>query len=68
MHLLWFAPNGADNDDDSLLIGVYESETAAREAIKRLDKKPGFAEFPQGFQIHTRELGQDHWTEGFIND
>jgi hypothetical protein len=68
VHLLWFAPNGPDNDDDSLLIGVYETEVAALEAVQRLSNKPGFVDYPEGFQIHPRELGRDSWVEGFIKD
>jgi len=50
------------------LIGVYETEAAAKAAIGRLTSKPGFVDNPQGFQVHWRELGLDSWTEGFIRD
>jgi homoserine kinase type II len=66
VHLLWFIPEG--EEDDGPLIGVYESELAAKAAIERLRSKPGFIDYPQGFQIHSRELGQDDWTEGFVRD
>ncbi len=49
-----------------LLIGVYDSEASANAAIERLKKKPGFVDFPEGFQIHRRELGLDSWTGGFV--
>ena len=68
VHLLWFAPNGTNNEDDSLLIGVYETNGAAQAAIQRLINKPGFVDFPEGFQIHPRVLGKDHWEEGFVRD
>jgi len=73
VYLLWFISadrekddDGFEKDDDGLLIGVYDSELAARDAIGRLKSKPGFVDNPQGFQIHTRELGKDSWTEGFV--
>lgn len=66
--LVWFVPQGGEEEDDGLLIGVYESGAAAEAAIQRLRTKPGFVDSPQGFQIHSRELGQDSWTEGFVRD
>ena len=66
VYLLWFIPQEHQEDDDGLLIGVYESEAAAKAAIERLRGKPGFHDYPEGVEIHTRELNQDSWTEGFI--
>lgn len=63
--LLWFVPDG-NEDEDALLIGVYESEQEAELATGRLSNKPGFAEYPDGFQIHARELGLDSWVDGFV--
>ena len=68
VYLLWFFPDEDELQDDQLLIGVYESRSAAKIAIERLRTKPGFVDYPQGFQIHSRELGQDSWTEGFVRD
>ena len=63
VHLLWFV-----QQDDELLIGVSETESDANNAIERLKSKPGFLDFLQAFEIHSYELGKDHWTEGFIRD
>jgi hypothetical protein len=65
--LLWFVED-EDQNDNGLLIGAYESELAAKEAIERLRSKPGFVDNPKGFQVHVRQLGQDSWTEGFVRD
>lgn len=65
--LLWFvAKEDGQDDDDGLLIGVYQTELGAKQAIERLRTKPGFAEYPEGFQIHSRELDCDSWTDGFV--
>ena len=64
IYLLWFVPEGGQDDDEGILIGVYESEKAAKPAIGRLRSKPGFVDYPQGFEIHSRELNQDSWTKG----
>ena len=65
--LLWFLPSGAE-DEDGLLVGVYETPAAARLAIERLREKPGFADHPSGFQIHQREVGRDAWPDGYTVD
>jgi hypothetical protein len=66
VYLLWFVPRDDEDEGNSLLIGVYATEADARAAIERLKGKLGFTEFPEGFQIHSRIMGQDSWTEGFI--
>ena len=66
VYLLWFVSEKDELEDNGLLIGVYESEAEAIAAIERLRDKPGFVNFVQGFQIHSRNLGQDSWPEGFI--
>ncbi|HYM07982.1 MAG TPA: hypothetical protein VEU11_15610 [Terriglobales bacterium] len=68
VHLLWFVQENPEGEDTELLLGVYSSEAAAKTAIQRLQDKPGFVSFPDGFQIHPYELDRDHWTEGFIVD
>ncbi|MFP5237115.1 MAG: hypothetical protein ACLGSD_14535 [Acidobacteriota bacterium] len=50
---------------DLLLVGLYRSEADANAAIQRLKLKPGFAEYPDCFEIHAYELGKDIWSEGF---
>ena len=66
VHLLWFVQERDNDEDTELLVGIYKTEADAKAAIDRLRNKPGFADFPEGFQIHQRELGQDSWTEGFV--
>jgi len=68
VYLLWFVPEGGQEDDDGLLIGVFKSELTAKATIERLRGKPGFVDYPQGFEIHSRELNRDSWTEGFFRD
>jgi hypothetical protein len=57
-----------DGAEDELLIGVYRAEADARAAIGRLRGKPGFAAFPEGFQVEPYELNRDHWIDGFAID
>jgi hypothetical protein len=46
---------------------VYRTVEAARNAISRLDRMPGFRDYPDGFQIEEYELDADHWTAGFCD-
>jgi len=66
--LLWYIKNRNSSNEDELLIGVYDSEVEVQAAIERLKAKPGFADAPEGFQIHRYEVNRDGWTEGFIVD
>lgn len=68
VYLLWFVPEGEGGEDDALLIGVYVSEPEAKAASYRLQSKPGFSDYTNGFQIHPYEVGRDHWTEGFVRN
>jgi len=63
--LLWYEREWDEGDDTELLIGVYQSEADAKEAIERLKGQPGFRAYPEGFMIAPYEIGKDHWTEGY---
>lgn len=67
VYLLWFVAKEDEQNDNGLLIGVYQSEAGAKSAIERLRSKPGFEKYPEGFQIHPRDLDQDSWNEGFVD-
>ena len=64
--LLWFEQEEQDGDDTELLIGVYRTEADALAAKDRLKSQPGFREHPDGFSTSEYQIGQDHWTEGFV--
>jgi hypothetical protein len=63
--LLWFEREREAGEDTELLIGVYRTEEAAREAIVRLKDQAGFKDHPEGFHVYPRTLDKDSWTEGF---
>ncbi len=68
LYLLWFVSSATESEDSGILIGVYSSESAAKSAVARLEGKPGFVDYPSGFQIWPRVLNEDSWTEGFVKD
>ncbi len=65
VQLLWHVRPDDAYGDDAKLIGVYRTVEAARNAIARLDRMPGFRDYPEGFQIEEYRLDVDHWTTGF---
>ncbi len=69
VHLLWFTKEMPEGQDDiELLIGVYSSVEKARAVIEKMKVKPGFVDFPQGFEVCPYSIDDDHWTEGFVLD
>ncbi len=48
-------------------VGIYSSEVKAQAAIARLAMQPGFADYPERFEIDSYELDEDNWTEGFVS-
>jgi hypothetical protein len=64
--VLWHVHESDNCADDEKLSGVYRTEEDAQAAIERLCTKPGFVDFPQGFQICPYTLNRDGWTEGFV--
>lgn len=53
--------------EETKLIGVYSSATAAADAMERLRKQPGFRDRPNDFSIDEYEINRDHWCEGFVS-
>jgi hypothetical protein len=63
--ILWHTHELPGQEDDSKLIGVYETAELAGCAKKRAACLPGFADHPNGFEICEYQVGRDGWTEGF---
>jgi hypothetical protein len=66
VYVLWHThvlPNG---DEDDKLIGIYSTESKAKEAQERAVKLPGFHDAPEGFLIDRCVLDEDDWKEGYV--
>lgn len=60
-------PHPADRDlDVSLDIGIYSTRDIAEEAVNRLRKQRGFADYPDGFFIDAMELDVTAWDGGYF--
>lgn len=62
---LWFIREYESREDTELHIGIFATSEDAASAIALLRDKPGFRDFPEGFEIHETILGQVGWPEGF---
>jgi homoserine kinase type II len=63
---LWFTREYEDREDTELHIGVYATRADAEAAIDALKGKPGFCDYPEGFEAHEVELGHTGWRDGFV--
>lgn len=46
-------------------IGVYSSQANAEAVINQLKEKPGFVNYPDGFNIDKYEIDKIFWNDGF---
>ncbi len=65
---LWFTREYDDREDTELRIGIYASEADAWGTVEQLRNKPGFREYPDGFEVHPVQLGMTGWQEGFVTE
>lgn len=67
----------ANGEECVRMIGVYSNRDEAERAVARQSSLPGFRdhsniidplrdERESGFYIDEYQVGQDHWTEGFV--
>jgi hypothetical protein len=68
LHVLWhsYQPDPTVDHDEETFIGIYSSEEKARAAVEQLRLKPGFRDYPDGFEIHPQQVDATGWDEGFI--
>jgi len=64
--ILWHTHELNDGEEDSKLLGVYSSESVAKDKINEYKKLPGFREYSDGFQVVKYEIDVDQWQEGFV--
>ncbi|MBB3692044.1 hypothetical protein [Sphingomonas sp. BK580] len=63
---LWFTREYDHREDTELHIGIYATEPEALAAIEALREKPGFCEYPDGFDVIPTKLGLTGWQDGFV--
>ena len=68
VYILWHGDDLGLGAPEAKLLGVYSSEAAAQERIRRTIPKgvPGFADHPDDFRICRYEIDKDEWVEGYV--
>ncbi|WP_394782284.1 hypothetical protein [Undibacterium sp.] len=56
---------GESDSETYKLIGVFDTENSALDAIKILSLKPGFCDYVNGFSVEAYTLNESGWAEGF---
>ncbi|MBX7457819.1 hypothetical protein K3152_06135 [Qipengyuania sp. 1NDH17] len=56
-------------DNTELVIGFYKSREEAEQVVSKLVSKPGFKDYPEGFEIDEIRFGlAAGWEEGFYSE
>ena len=55
-------------EDTELVVGFYRSREEAEKAVSELSSKPGFSDYPEGFEIDEIRLGLTGWRDGFYSE
>lgn len=64
---VFMAEHEREFPDDVKTIGFFSSLERAIDAVRALQDKPGFSEYPDGFDAGPVRLGRGGWEEGFIS-
>ena len=65
-HDLWHQRYDGHQDHDKLL-GVYSTKEKAEQAVAQLRVKPGFRDYPEGFEILEGPIDETYSLEGFVS-
>jgi homoserine kinase type II len=52
--------------DNRKLIGIFSDSEKARAALERVRDKPGFRDYPNGFEIFEEPVDILGWVDGFV--
>jgi hypothetical protein len=64
--VLWHSYLDEDGRDHEMMLGIYSTRAKAEQAVELLRDKPGFRDYPEGFEIAEGTLDRTSMTEGFI--
>lgn len=69
VYQLWhMLPTAEEPEDGSeKLIGIFDQQHLAEEAIRIVADKPGFKDYPDGFLISEIALNKIQWNDVFIS-
>ena len=64
--VLWHSYIDEDRRDHEMMLGIYSTRAKAEQALELLRGKPGFRDYPEGFEIAEGELDRTSMTEGSL--
>jgi hypothetical protein len=66
IYVLWHSYNDEDGREHEMMLGVYSTREKAEAGLSQLRDKPGFRDYPNGFEIARGTLDRTSMTEGFV--
>lgn len=64
---VWHMRADEEGQDHDKLLGIYSSREKAEQALAGLRVKPGFRDYPDGFELYEAALDETCFTEGFVS-
>jgi hypothetical protein len=49
-----------------MMLGIYSTRERAEQGLELLRDKPGFRDYPVGFEIQEGAVNETYMTEGFV--
>jgi hypothetical protein len=66
VHVLWHRCTDEEGRDHELMLGIYSTQEKAEQALALLRDKPGFRDYPDGFEVQDATIDRTYMTEGFV--
>jgi len=63
---LWHRRTDEERRDHDKLLGIYSRRERAELGLALMRGKPGFREYPEGFEINEGTVDRTYMTEGFV--
>jgi hypothetical protein len=67
VYLLQHVAREGQDDEDTKTIGVYSSESKAKEIIEKYKLLPGFRLYKDSFYLGELDVDKNHWEDGFVD-
>ncbi|HXS41977.1 MAG TPA: hypothetical protein VN766_17440 [Stellaceae bacterium] len=66
IYVLWHCRTDEQGCEHEKMLGIYTTRAKAEEGLALLRDKPGFKDYPDGFEILEGALDETYMLEGFI--
>jgi homoserine kinase type II len=66
VYVLWHRCTDEEGKDHELMLGIYSTQEKAEQGLALLRNKPGFRDYPDGFEAQDATIDRTYMTEGFV--